>query len=457
MRGSGARSDAAVSPVDLELRSGVDSRVAVRAEVLDGREVVVARFDGAAPMLAEDGAALAVAATTACRQRLPLAVFVSSSGPSVEGGAGALSAWGTAARQLTACSGVVPVIFVVAGPAVSGAALLVGLADVAIFTEDAYAFVSRPQAVTEMTGVVVSTGELGGTDAHFRRSGVAALVAADGAEAEALLADVLGYLPDSVDDLPARRPTDDPPDRPTPEAGAVLPPSPSGGYDVRDLLRCVVDDGEILELRAGFAPNLVTALAAMDGRPVGIVANQPIAVAGTLDIEASQKGGRFVAFCDAFNLPVVTVVDTPGFYPGKDLEWRGMIRHGAQMAFAYARASVPRIALVVRKSYGGAYIVMDSKRMGNDLAVAWPSAEIAVMGASQAAEVLHRRESPERRVELEAEYETRYLNPYVAAERGLIDGVIEPADTRAVLAAAVGALADRRERLPARRHDNSPL
>jgi propionyl-CoA carboxylase beta chain len=187
------------------------------------------------------------------------------------------------------------------------------------------------------------------------------------------------------------------------------------------------------------------------------VANQPLAIAGTLDIAASQKAARFVAFCDAFNLPIITLVDTPGFYPGKDLEWRGMIRHGAQMAFAYARATVPRMAVVLRKSYGGAYIVMDSKSIGNDVYLAWPTAELAVMGASQAAEILHRRATPEERAERVSEYEERHLNPYEAADRGYVDAVIDPADTRRALAESLEVLTSKRERLVARRHDNTPL
>ena len=190
---------------------------------------------------------------------------------------------------------------------------------------------------------------------------------------------------------------------------------------------------------------------------MGIVANQPQVLAGTLDIAASQKGARFVSLCDAFNVPLLTFVDTPGFQPGKDLEWRGMIRHGAQLAFAYARASVPRISVTLRKSYGGAYIVMDSKTMGNDIAMAWPSAEIAVMGAKGAVEILHRRASAEERVQIEADYDARLLNPYVAAERGSIDMVIDPADTRKQIAEALDLLASKRERLPRRRHGNSPL
>jgi propionyl-CoA carboxylase beta chain len=202
---------------------------------------------------------------------------------------------------------------------------------------------------------------------------------------------------------------------------------------------------------------VVTAFATVAGRPVGIVANQPLSLAGTLDIPASQKAARFVTLCDAFNLPLLTLVDTPGFYPGKDLEWRGMIRHGAQLVYAYARATVPRICVILRKSYGGAYIVMDSKTMGNDLCLAWPWAEIAVMGAGQAAAILARRAEPEERAAFEADYSERLLNPYVAAERGFIDAVIDPAETRREIAAALVILDDKREHLPERKHGNSPL
>jgi propionyl-CoA carboxylase beta chain len=229
-----------------------------------------------------------------------------------------------------------------------------------------------------------------------------------------------------------------------------------GSYDVRDVIRAVVDDGDVLEVRPRWAPNLVTLFATIGGRPVGIVGNQPLAIAGTLDIPASQKGARFVAFCDAFNLPIVTFVDTPGFYPGKDLEWRGMIRHGAQLVFAYGRATVPRICVILRKSYGGAYIVMDSKTMGNDLCLAWPGAELAVMGAKGAVEILHRRATPEERLAHERDYEARLLNPYIAAERGYVDAVIDPADTRSMVAGALELLSSKRERLQARKHDNSP-
>ena len=426
---------------------------------LGGRRVVVVDIagDDRGALRPADGENLAIAARTARDQRLALVCFVESSGAAIDEGVGAVHGWGTAAREFVACSGVVPTIFCVTGPTVSGPALLLGLADLVVMITDTYAFVSGTHMVRQFTGEELSNEGLGGASMHERTSGVAHFTVADRAEAEDLISELLSFLPDHTDQVPTGWPCSDPVDRPTPEAGDLIPETPTGSYDVRDVLACVVDDGHLLEPRAQWAPNLVTAFASIGGRPVGLVANQPQSVAGTLDIAASQKGGRFVSFCDAFNLPLVTFVDTSGFYPGKDLEWRGMIRYGAQMAFAYARATVPRVCLTLRKSYGGAYIVMDSRYMGNDLMLAWPTAEIAVMGAKGAVEILHRQADEAEREDLVAAYEERLLNPYIAAERGSVDRVIEPADTRSELAAALDVLSGKRERLPRRRHDNTPL
>jgi acetyl-CoA carboxylase carboxyltransferase component len=433
--------------------------VAFAVRDLGGRRVVVVDIAGKdrGALRPADGENLAIAARTARDQRLPLVCFVESSGAAIDEGVGAVHGWGTAAREFVACSGVVPTIFCVTGPTVSGPALLLGLADLVVMITDTYAFVSGTHMVRQFTGEELSNEGLGGASMHERTSGVAHFTAADRAEAEDLISELLSFLPDHTDQVPTGWPCSDPVDRPTPEAGDLIPETPTGSYDVRDVLACVVDDGHLLEPRAQWAPNLVTAFASIGGRPVGLVANQPQSVAGTLDIAASQKGGRFVSFCDAFNLPLVTFVDTSGFYPGKDLEWRGMIRYGAQMAFAYARATVPRVCLTLRKSYGGAYIVMDSRYMGNDLMLAWPTAEIAVMGAKGAVEILHRQADEAEREDLVAAYEERLLNPYIAAERGSVDRVIEPADTRSELAAALDVLSGKRERLPRRRHDNTPL
>jgi acetyl-CoA carboxylase carboxyltransferase component len=446
--------------VKVALRSKVPSAIQAEVRDIDGRDVVWVEVDASdrkGALTSESSSVLEHAAVTALAERLPLLVVMRSSGADIVEGFPALHGWGRAARALSDCSGIVPTVFVVDGPAVSGPALLLGIADHVVMTEQAYAFVSGPTMVAEFTGVVVDNDELGGAATHARYSGAAALVAPDLDAALESAAALLAYLPSHNDAEPPNWPTDDDPHRPTPEAGAVIPASSTGSYDVRAVIGSIADDGELLELRPRWAANVVTAFTTIAGMPVGVVANQPLALAGTLDIPASQKAARFVAFCDAFNLPVITLVDTPGFYPGKDLEWRGMIRHGAQLVFAYGRATVPRICVILRKSYGGAYIVMDSKKMGNDLCVAWPWAELAVMGAGQASAILQRRASAEEKAAFEADYAERLLNPYVAAERGYVDAVIDPADTRSVIAEALVALADKRERLQARQHDNSPL
>jgi acetyl-CoA carboxylase carboxyltransferase component len=442
------------------LRARVPGTVSATVEDLGGRTVVVARVDPGlrrGALDAESGATLAVAARAALDARIPLVGVIASSGADVHDGVSALHGWGSAAAAIAACSGVVPVLLAVTGPTVSGPALLLGMADVVVLTEDASAYVVGPGAVASFTGEQLSATALGGPGVHRRSSGVAAAVVVDEAAALSFLSSVLSHLPQSCDDEPPVWPTDDPVGRLTPEAGLVVPPTATGSYDVRDVVRAVVDDGEVLELWGGWAPNLVTALTTIGGRSVGIVANQPLALAGTLDIPASQKGARFVALCDAFNVPLLTLVDTPGFFPGKDLEWRGMIRHGAQLVGAYARATVPRVCVVLRKAYGGAYIVMDSKDMGNDLCLAWPSAEMAVMGAQGAVQILHRREDAATQQRLQDEYAATLLTPWVAAERGLVDAVIDPAETRSEVAAAFDVLSSKREVLPRRSHDNLPL
>ncbi len=427
---------------------------------VDGRSVMWIEFDESEEPLRLNAATaqqLEAGISVALDQRLPLVMSISTSGTDIEEGMVALDGWGRVASRLTACSGVVPTVIIVDGPAVSGPALLLGVADFTIMTERSSAFVNGPVMVEQFTGIGIDVDELGGAATHARYTGVASMVVADRDAAEAAAHDLLAYLPANVDQEPPRWPLFDPADRTCPEAGAQIPESSTGSYDVRKVAASIADEDSMFELRDRWAANVVTAFATVDGRPVGIVANQPMVLAGTLDIPASQKAARFVAFCDAFNLPIITLVDTPGFYPGKDLEWRGMIRHGAQLVYAYARANVPRICVILRKSYGGAYIVMDSKTMGNDLCLAWPFSEIAVMGAGPAAAILARRASPEEKAEFEADYAERLLNPYVAAERGFIDAVIDPADTRAEITATLDVLADKRELLVERKHGNSPL
>jgi acetyl-CoA carboxylase carboxyltransferase component len=447
-------------PPALRLSNQLPTDASAEVRTVDGRTVVWVEFesgDRAMRLTSNDAAALETGARAALDQRRPLVIVLSTAGVDIEEGIGALHGWGRVVAAVAACSGVVPTIAVVDGPAVSGPALLLGIVDFTIMTERSSAFLNGPVMVEEFTGVALDIDELGGAVNHARYSGVSSLVVADRADAEGAVAELLAYLPSHVDEVAPRWIVDDPADRRCPEAGDQMPTTSTGSYDVRNVAAAIVDDGAMLELRARWAPNLITAFATIDGRPVGIVANQPVSLAGTLDIPASQKAARFVASCDAYNLPIITLVDTPGFYPGKDLEWRGMIRHGAQLVFAYARASVPRICVILRKSYGGAYIVMDSKTMGNDLCLAWPWAELAVMGAGQASAILQRRATAEARAEFELDYADRLLNPYVAAERGLVDAVIDPADTRAEIAVALAVLEDKRELLGSRPHGNSPL
>ena len=445
-------------PVDLRSRSRVSAEASV--ETIGGCPAVVLQIGGEEPnrsITLGVGKKLQAAVDLAMEKRLPIVGFVSSTGADIAEGVTATHGWGTAARSLVSCSGVVPVIMCVDGPAVSGPALLLGLADFAVMIQHSYAFVSGPGMVELFTGVEVEVDRLGGSDVHAASSGVASILVQDRDSAEAAIEELLNLLPSHVGELPRRTFEGSEEDRDTPNIAEHVPDSPTGSYDVRAILEEVADSQTLLEIRGGWAPNLVTALARIDGWTVGMVANQPQFMAGTLDISASQKGARFVSFCDAFNLPILTFVDTPGFQPGKDLEWRGMIRHGASLAFAYARATVPRVCVTLRKSYGGAYIVMDSKPMGNDLAYAWPTAEIAVMGAKGAVEILHRGAEDADRQRLEDEYAEQLLNPYKAVERGSIDAVIDPTQTRRVIVEALEVLSTKREDVPKSRHENIPL
>jgi len=445
---------------ELGLATQVPGPISARVRLLGGRRVSWLEFDDvepAAPLTQTMTYTMETAARTALEERIPLVLVINSAGADIGEGIAPLHGWGRVARALTRCSGTVPTFAIVDGPAVSGPALLLGLVDFTIMTNNGYAFVNGPVMVRQFTGIDITKDELGNAASLERNAGLPIAVVADREAGQDLVEEVLGYLPDHVDGEPPRWPNSDPADRSCPEAGELIPESSTGSYDVRHVAEAIVDADSFLELRARWAGNVVTAFATIDGRPVGIVANQPINLAGTLDIPASQKAARFVAFCDAFNLPILTLVDTPGFYPGKDLEWRGMIRHGAQLVYAYGRATIPRICVILRKSYGGAFIVMDSKTMGNDVCLAWPWAELAVMGAGQAAAILQRRATDEERAAFEADYTERLLNPYVAAERGYVDAVIDPADTRREVAAALAMLANKRERMPHRKHGNTPL
>ncbi|MGZ8762077.1 MAG: acyl-CoA carboxylase subunit beta [Acidimicrobiia bacterium] len=451
---------------------------AVRAFIyeLDRRRVVLVEIEGGAHHGAINSASGAVterAARIAGELGLPLVIVVDSSGVDVTEGVSALHAWGMFARVLTGLSGVVPIIMGVTGACVSGPALLLGLADHVVMTSEAFAYVSAPDQVRAFTAESTDAMSLGGAAVHATTSGLATLVVEDDDLLQTLAA-LLEYLPDHHLDDPPLAPCPDPVDRSTSRAESIVPIEATRSYNVVDVIDDVVDADSFLELHPHHAPNLVVGYARLGGRPVGVVANQPRARAGTLDIAASCKGARFVQSCDAFNLPLVTFVDTPGYEPGRDLEWRGIIRYGAQLVHAYAAATVPRLGVVLRKAYGGAYIVMDSRGIGNDWCAAWPGAQIAVMGASGAVQILHGRElslaeagqasdangrtgSAQRRQELESEYETAFLNPQVAESRGYVDEVIDPVDTRRLLAGALARFSTKRDHQSPRRHANPPL
>jgi acetyl-CoA carboxylase carboxyltransferase component len=439
-----------------DVGKGIVGAVTSMVGRLGGRNVVVCRALGSmrrGAITHADGVRLGEAADQARQLGIPFVFFVASSGADVHDGVAALHGWGRAAAAIARCSGQVPVIAAATGPVVSGPALLLGLSDLVVMSSEAVAYVSGPQMVAEFTGIQIGLRELGGTATHAQSSGLCAVESDD---VDGAVVELLEYLPSNTDELPPLAPVSDSVLRPTPELRTVIPDRKAATYDVRDVIRAVCDDGEHRELSPRWAGQIVTAFARLGGMPVGVVANQPRILAGTLDIAASQKAARFVRLCDAFNLPIVSLVDTPGFLPGKDLEWRGMIRHGAELAFAYAQATVPRICLIMRKAFGGAYIVMDSRGIGNDVCLAWPGAEVAVMGASGAVQILHRRLEPSDREDREAAYEEAYLNPWPAAERGLVDEVVDPAETRQALCGALRQLCTKRELVVGRKHDAGP-
>lgn len=373
-----------------------------------------------------------------------------------------LAAWGRVAHAAVRASGAVPLLLAVTGPCHGGLATVLGLADHVVLTHEASAYVNGPAAVRAVTAVEVTPDALGGPATHHRDTGLASLLAEDRDDAVAALADLLAYHPPSWDTPLPPDDAADPADRPCPTAARTVPTDPRASYDVRDVLADIADEGSVLEVRADHAPNVVTAYARLGGRAVAVIANQPRIRAGTLDIAAGSKAARHVQAADAAGIPLLTLVDTPGFEPGKDLEWRGMIRHGAELVHAYCAATVPRVCVVLRKSYGGAYIVMDSRDIGSDLVLAWPTAEIAVMGAPGAVAILNRREiaaaaDPQAaRTALIADYEARFCTPAVAAERGYVDQVIDPPATRAHLVAAFARLAHKRPRRVDRKHSTSP-
>lgn len=393
----------------------------------------------------------------------PLIGLNDSGGARIQEGVMALHGYGGIFRRNVQASGVIPQISVVLGPCAGGAAYSPALTDFTFMVRDtAQMYLTGPDVIAAVTGEQVSHADLGGADVHGQRTGVAAFVFDDEESCLAEVRYLVTMLPGNFLEPPPRAPGRNAAADERPGLARIVPPEPNQPYDMRLVIAEIVDDGDFMEIHEGWAPNVICALARIDGEVVGVVGNQPLSFAGVLDVTAAQKAARFVRFCDAFGIPLVTLVDVPGFLPGTDQEYAGAIRHGAKLLFAYCEATVPRIQVILRKAYGGAYIVMDSRSIGSDISLAWPTNEIAVMGAQAAVNVVHRKElasaadPADLRAELLARYTARLMHPYYAAEHGLVDDVIDPPQTRAAIARALAMLRDKRVLPVQRKHGNMP-
>ena len=402
----------------------------------------------------------------AMRAGAPVIGLNDSGGARIQEGVASLAGYADIFLRNTLASGVIPQISAVMGPCAGGAVYSPAITDFIFMTRDtSYMFVTGPDVIKTVTHEEVTKQELGGAMTHNATSGVAHFIAPDDADCLAMIRELLSFLPSNNVDDPPRRASSDPADRRDEALNRLVPDDPQKPYDIKDAIHSIVDDGYFFEVHEHFAKNIVVGFARIDGRPVGIVANQPAFLAGVLDINASVKGARFVRFCDAFNIPLITFEDVPGFLPGTQQEFGGIIKHGAKLLFAYAEATVPKITIITRKAYGGAYCVMASKHIRTDANFAWPTAEIAVMGPEGAVNIVYKRElekAPESerealRREKIAEFRDRFANPFVAAERGYIDAVIEPAETRSKVANALRALETKRDTNPRKKHGNIPL
>ncbi len=394
----------------------------------------------------------------------PMIGLNDGAGARIQEGVVSLDSYGGIFHRNVQASGVIPQISVILGPCAGGAVYSPAMTDfIFMVREKSHMFITGPDVVKTVTGEEVTLEELGGATSHSTKSGVATFVANTEEDVLDQVKVLLSYMPaNNMEETPDFEPVDDP-ERLCPRLAELMPASANLPYDMKAIIGEIVDDGEFFEYHAAWAPSIVCGFARLDGKVVGVVGNQPLVLAGVLDIESSSKAARFVRTCDAFNIPLLTMVDVPGFLPGVDQEYGGIIRHGAKLLYAYCEATVPRIQVITRKAYGGAYVVMDSKSVGSDLAFAWPTAELAVMGPQGAVEVLHRRDfqaaaDPEtRKAELVEDYTERFANPYIAAERGFVDDVIDPAETRRKVIAGFRAIQTKREDLPKRKHGIIPL
>jgi propionyl-CoA carboxylase beta chain len=400
----------------------------------------------------------------AVRTGSPIVGINDSGGARIQEGVVSLGGYAEIFWRNVQASGVVPQLSLIAGPCAGGAVYSPAITDFIIMTEKiSQMFITGPEIIKTVTGEDVTFEELGGASTHATRSGVAHLVASDEDDLVGLTKSLLSYLPQNNLEDPPRFACDDDPNRPAPELDDVVPDSPNKPYDMHDVVTAVLDYGDFFEIQPNFAQNILCGFGRVNGRAVGVVANQPSVLAGVLDIQSSIKAARFVRFCDAFNIPLVTFVDVPGFLPGTGQEYGGIIVHGAKLLYAFAEATVPKITIITRKAYGGAYDVMASKHIRADVNLAWPTAEIAVMGAEGAVKTIFRRElasasDPAAKMkELVDEYAIRFANPYIAAQRGYVDDVIEASVTRRVISTSLDMLANKRVERPKRKHGNIPL
>jgi acetyl-CoA carboxylase carboxyltransferase component len=387
-----------------------------------------------------------------------------SGGARIQEGAASLAAYGYIFDRNVRASGVIPQISVIMGPCAGGAVYSPAITDFIFMVKGtSHMFITGPDVIKAVTGEEVTFEELGGANTHASRSGVAGLIADDEANCLAQVRHLLSFIPsNNLEDPPSFAPRDDPTRRDE-SLNTFIPDSPRAPYDMKEIIKRVVDEEEFFEVYPLWAQNILIGFARLDGRAVGVVANQPKVLAGTLDFDSSEKAARFIRFCDAFNIPLVTFVDVPGFLPGTAQEYGGIIRRGAKLLYAFTEATVPRVTVITRKAYGGAYVVMNSKHLRSDVEFAWPTAEIAVMGPEGAVNIIHRKEIQQaddpqaKRKELIGQYEDQFVNPYIAAERGFVDDVIEPAETRPRLIQALRMLRTKREQVPPRKHGNIPL
>ncbi len=394
----------------------------------------------------------------------PVVGLNDSGGARIQEGVLSLGGYADIFLRNTLASGVIPQISAIMGPCAGGAVYSPAITDFIVMVRNtSYMFVTGPDVIKTVTHEAVTKEELGGAMTHNATSGVAHFAVDDDRECVSLIRELLSFLPSNNLDDPPRLASTDPPDREVPALDRLVPDAPNQPYEMLDVIHAIVDDGYFLEVHQHHARNLIVGFARLDGRPVGIVANQPAVLAGTLDIAASVKGARFVRFCDAFNLPLVTFEDVPGFLPGTVQEYGGIIKHGAKLLFAFAEATVPKVTVITRKAYGGAYCVMSSKHIRTDFNYAWPTAEIAVMGPEGAVNILYKREleaaadPAAARSEKVQEFREKFANPYIAAARGFLDEVIRPRHTRAKLITALRNLNNKRDRNPPKKHGNIPL